>query len=746
LIKRFIKQIIYVNIIILVLIIGYRVYLQFHEPDFSDSNFENIKTIESSQAKEEYSFVVFGSVESSLSVFQKKIIGKINQDEGIVFAVSTGDAVLDGSEDKYQILHKSLGKLKIPMVVGIGTHEISDGGEIRFYRHFGPYYFSYTYGDSYFIFIDTTGLTANAVQQDWIANELDQAQDYGHIFVFMNDAPVKVTDDTIIQTNHYIESKSLREFLLRTLPAHHVDAVFTNGSLMYGRKTVNGIPYHISGGAGGLLYPGTEGSSFHYLRVDVTPGNVSVKSITEPVVTNQVLIQKIERLWIFIHSVFYANFTNVLLAAFGVLLVFLLLYRKASKGTDYYRDFSLDTKEIEVSEKLNIAMFTDNYFPFVGGVPISIRRLSQALRARGHRVVIFAPQYPQGTESEYDVVRCKLFYYHKKGIFQFPCTNTLSPMIEKAFKDYHFDLIHVNHPFMMGRKGLALGKKYNLPVIFTYHTRIDQYAENIPFLRMIFKNILSHRMVRKFAQKCTGIIAPTKTAKEYLENIGVSRAKAVLPTGVDFDEYNKTTPEQIREISETYAPVHEVLLCSASRLAVEKNIDFLVRGLALVKERTSVKFVCMMLGDGPEKESIQTLIDEYGLAEQIVLVGQVSPQRMAAHFQAADLFVFSSLSETQGMVLLEAMAGGCPVVCIRSSGTDDVVRDGYNGYKTGDDLSAWADKVVLLLENQALLQEMGTNAESFAQSFSEEKMAERVEAFYKKCIIERIKLKGERNE
>jgi 1,2-diacylglycerol 3-alpha-glucosyltransferase len=746
LVSKFIKQIIYINVIILLLVVGYKIYLQFHEPDFADSNFENIKILETSTPKDDYSFVVFGSVESSISVFQKKIIGKINKDNGIEFAVSTGDAVLDGAEDKYQILHKSLEMLTIPSIVGVGTREISDGGESRFYRHFGPYYFSYSYGSSYFIFIDTTGLTAIEVQKDWISSELDNAKSYDHIFVFMNDAPIKTSEDLVIQTNHYIENKELRTFLLRELSVHHVDGVFTNGSLMYIQKTVSGIPYYISGGAGGLLYKGAKDSSFHYLRVNVDASGVVVKSITEPLVTNQALIQKIERLWIYIHSIFYVNFINVLLVAFGALLLFLLLYRKAAKSSEYYRDFSIDSNEIVVKEKLTIAIFTDNYFPFIGGVPISIRRLAVALRERGNRVIIYAPDYPQLYHDEVDVIRCKLFYYHKRGIFQFPCTNTISPKIEKSFRQYPFDVVHVNHPFMMGRKGIALGKKYGIPVVFTYHTRIDQYAENIPFLRWIFKNILSHRMVRKFAQKCNGIIAPTKTAKEYLENIGVSRHKAVLPTGVDFGEFNPSNEKLRNQIVSRYAPQGEILLCSASRLAIEKNIAFLIHGLKLVKGSSKVAFRCLMLGDGPEKENIRELIKECGLEDEVILVGQVPPTEMATYFQAADIFVFSSLSETQGMVLLEAMAGGCPVVCVRSSGTDDVIQDGYNGYKTGEDSAQWAEKVVFLLENQKQLKEMSRSAYAFAQNFSEEKIAERVEAFYKKSIVERIKIKGEKHE
>lgn len=744
-IRKFIKQLIYINVIILLLIVGYKVYLHFHEPDFIGSNFENIRRIEATDPKDTYSFVVFGSVESSINVFQKKIIGQINQDQRIAFAISTGDAVLDGSEDKYQILNQSLNQLNVPTIIGVGTKEISDGGDIRFYKHFGPYFFSYAFGNSYFIFVDSTGLTTTEVQKDWIVGELKTARAYEHVFVFMNDAPIKYSDDLLIQTSHYIKDNALRDLLRRELAANQVDGVFTNGSLMYTEKTVDGVPYHISGGAGGLLHKGVKDAAFQYLRVDVGPQGVQVHSITEPLVTSQALIQKIERLWIYIHSIFYVNFTNVLLGTSAVLLVFLLLYRKASRPVPYYRNFQIDHKEIDVKEHLNIAMFTDNYFPFIGGVPISIKRLADALRDRGHKVVIFAPEYPGKAVSEEDVKRFRLFYYHKKGLFQFPCTNILSPKIEKAFSDGHFDLIHVHHPFFMGRKGVALAKKYNIPAVFTYHTRIDQYAENIPFLKLIFKNILSHRMVRRFAQKCNGIIAPTKSAKEYLENIGVSRHKIVLPTGVDFGQYHPANDALQHEIQQRYAPDGQILLCSASRLAIEKNLSFLIDGLSLVKEATKVPFRCLMLGDGPEKENLRRQIDEVGLAEDIILTGQIPPADMAAYFQAAEIFVFSSLSETQGMVILEAMAGGCPAVCVRSSGTDDVVQDGYNGYKTPEDPRLWAEKVLSLLENREERHAMGQNAADYAQHFSEEKIAERVEAFYIKCIVERMKIKGASN-
>ena len=252
---------------------------------------------------------------------------------------------------------------------------------------------------------------------------------------------------------------------------------------------------------------------------------------------------------------------------------------------------------------------------------------------------------------------------------------------------------------------------------------------------MLFKNILSHRIIRRFAQKCDGIIAPTVSAMEYLENIGVSKQKIVLPTGIGNNCYNvKDAGELINGIRNSYAPSGQALLCSVSRLAVEKNIDFLIRGLCAVKENTQTKFKCIIIGDGPERASIEKLIDDLSLRNEVTLIGKVNPGDIAEYYQASDLFVFSSLSETQGMVLLEAMAGSCPVVCVKSSGTDDVVENGFNGYKTPEDTEEWSKKIIYLLENRDVLEMMSSNAFSYSKDFSLDKMAERVEMFYKKLI------------
>lgn len=341
-----------------------------------------------------------------------------------------------------------------------------------------------------------------------------------------------------------------------------------------------------------------------------------------------------------------------------------------------------DIKNIVIDKKkLKIAMFTNNYFPFIGGVPISISRLSKELRNEGHDVYIFAPKYPnQETDKDEGVVRCKLLRYHKTKIFNFAIVNIFSSRIRKEFERHDFDIVHVHHPFWMGTKGLKLAKKHNIPSILTYHTRFDKYYHYVPIAKKLFKNILAHQIVKKFSQKCTTIFAPTDSSKEYLTEIGVERPISVIPTGIDFEVFEEAKFDIFDGVKEEtlkkkYAKNGEVLLCSVSRLSEEKNIYFLIDSMKYIKEHTNIPFKCIIVGEGPEEGNIRAKIQAENLTGNIELVGNIPPDEISKYYIASDLFVFSSKSETQGMVLLEAMAGYCPVVAVSAGGIEDVIID-----------------------------------------------------------------------
>ncbi len=734
--KRKLKFLLFVNVVILSIVFTYKLYLISSEKDFQSMNISNIEVLESTKKYEQgFSFAVLGNVKNSISVFDNEIIPKINADKEIDFVISTGNAVLDGAENKYRMFHRSVDNLKVPIIVGIGENEISDEGAIRYYRHFGPFYFSFVVGDAYFIFLDTTEKLSKNEQRDWLLKELSNASKYRYRFVCMNKPPFIMEEDFLFNlSSDYIKDQNYRKFLTEALSKYNITAVFSSGAEIYDKKVIKNIPYFTSGGGGGGIILKGAKSTYYYMKVDVRPDGVKYSIIRQENLPRSGVYWAFKNMLIYLYSLFYVNFLNLILVLVLLITAVTVAYLKASNVTDYYRDFQADSEDIPVKDKLSIAMFTNDYLPFIGGVPISIRRLAEGLRKRGHTVCIFAPKYPESEEKEDGVFRCKLLAYYRTKKFNYPIVNIFSRSIEKKFSSMDFDIVHVHHPFWMGKKGLKLGEKYSLPVVLTYHTRFEEYASYLPFFKLIFKNIISHRVIKRFAQRCDLIFAPTNSAKEYLSNIGVSRNKVVMPTGVDMSCYENIGENEISEIKRKHGIEEGLLLCSVSRLSNEKNIYFLLEGIRYIKENSEMPFKVAIVGDGPERGNILKAMKEKGIEDVVELVGLLKTSQVCKYYMASDIFIFSSQSETQGMVILEAMSAGCPPVAVRASGIDDIVYDEENGFKTKADVKEWAEKVIYLMKNTDKLDEISKNAYEFSRKFTKEAIAERVEREYKKAI------------
>jgi len=218
-----------------------------------------------------------------------------------------------------------------------------------------------------------------------------------------------------------------------------------------------------------------------------------------------------------------------------------------------------------------------------------------------------------------------------------------------------------------------------------------------------------------------------------LRNVGVSRYIKVMPTGIDFNYYN-CDEDKIKELRQKLIGDSEHLLISVSRLSKEKNLYFLLDGIKNLKETTELNFKLIIIGSGSEKENIEQFIKDNSLENYIELIGAVDFREMAKYYLASDLFVFASTTETQGMVLLEAMAAKNPVVAVKSSGIDDVIENGVNGYKTEEKLDKWSSRIEELLTDRQKHDEFSQNAFKTAKSYSIEKMAEEAEELYYKIM------------
>ena len=260
---------------------------------------------------------------------------------------------------------------------------------------------------------------------------------------------------------------------------------------------------------------------------------------------------------------------------------------------------------------MKIAMLTNNYRPFVGGVPISVERQAQELVKLGHQVTVFAPMYESEDKEQAESFREKILEEDKKAperVVRYHSqkrkmdNGMVYPGIYPAeifevFERESFDRIHVHHPMFVGPWALWLGKKYGIPVIYTYHTRYEDYLHYIPCFRInerstivkkkavewIQRNVIPSYM-SWFCNKCDLVLAPSAGMQQIIRGYGVDTPAAVFPTGLDGAFFRKDV-RRSREIRKQYSKGKRHLLVTVSRLEKEKNYGFLLRGIAELKRQ-----------------------------------------------------------------------------------------------------------------------------------------------------------------
>ncbi|MBR5356021.1 MAG: glycosyltransferase [Lachnospiraceae bacterium] len=412
---------------------------------------------------------------------------------------------------------------------------------------------------------------------------------------------------------------------------------------------------------------------------------------------------------------------------------------------------------------MKIALMTNNYKPVVGGVPISIERLAKGLRSLGHEVTIFAPTY-EGVGEEKGVFRYKTLIKEFKGGVVLP--NSLDPAIEKEFKDGGYDIIHVHHPFLIGNTAVHLSKKYNIPLTFTYHTRYEHYLSYAGAIKRLdtlsahdgpigsmsgkLRGFINDRMVpgyiRSFSRRCDFVFAPTPGMKEYLnKDCKVEEEKLrVLPTGLEDNEYSPER-EKIKAIRKRYIQNGEFLFTSVSRISQEKNIDFLLDAVERLKKKTSIPFKLLMIGDGPERKRFEGEVSKRGLNE-VIFLGNVENTDIKNYLAASDAFLFASKSETQGIVILEALAVSVPVIAVKATGVEDVVKDLENGILTKEDVEEFSSRLYSFMRGDINIDTMEMKALKTAMEYKEEKVAFAAANAYKAAINTRRYMTGRKED
>ncbi len=325
---------------------------------------------------------------------------------------------------------------------------------------------------------------------------------------------------------------------------------------------------------------------------------------------------------------------------------------------------------------MKIAMFTNTYLPHVGGVARSVETFAEELRKLDHQVHVICPTFADEVDSTESVLRVPAIQNFNGS--DFSVRLAVPGYISGHLYDFQPDIIHAHHPFLLGDAALRAARELGHPLVFTHHTLYEKYTHYVPMNSKRLQQFVI-RLSTEYANFCDHIIAPSESIASLIRERGVQKPITAIPTGVDLAFFAAGDGRRLRE--ELGIPPEAQVIGHLGRLAPEKNLDFLTRAVArsMAHDHKERQRVFLVVGSGPSEADIARLFDEAGLRDRLYLAGKRTGKDLADAYAAMDLFVFASKSETQGMVLAEAMAAGKPVIALDASGTREVVRDPETG-------------------------------------------------------------------
>lgn len=391
---------------------------------------------------------------------------------------------------------------------------------------------------------------------------------------------------------------------------------------------------------------------------------------------------------------------------------------------------------------MRILIVTNNYTPYSGGVVSSLNALIPALQQAGHEVLLVAPQLLAVHADDPTWVQ------RVPALVRFPWHNNrmavpwrMKHFLSIVMREFKPDVVHVQHPFLLGAAALNVARSCgtcscgvgacgtcaqgarvkNVPVVFTYHTMYEAYAHYVPLPRRLVQWFIL-RSVKHFCNAVDTVIVPGNAVQKLLRDRGMTTPIVVIPSPLQ--EIFLQARERNKQSD------NRLVLLTVGRFVPEKNMAAV---LDLYAQIPCERFRLVLIGYGTLYESLQEYAyTKLGLSRDDVQFVHKPPQAVIAQWYVdADFFIFTSHTDTQGLVLVEAMAGGLPVLALSGPGQQEVVRDGVNGFiceSIGDmrnKLLQFADAP----EQRALLR---VGARTTAQKYRPEVLAQQVISVYEK--------------
>lgn len=377
---------------------------------------------------------------------------------------------------------------------------------------------------------------------------------------------------------------------------------------------------------------------------------------------------------------------------------------------------------------MHIVMFSESYTPVTNGVAVSITTLKDQLEARGHRVTIVTTRHAKykAKHGELRVPSFRLPYWPE---YTLPI-GTIHAKLDKFFEQEQVDVIHTHIPFILGWAAMRLSKMHHIPMVGHYHTLYDHYLHYAPFppKKLLYKTLSNH--ICGFYDHCRQIITPSQFSKERLSAFGVDAGKInIVPTGYT-DEPNPIPRDEARQLYNIQP--HQRALLFVGRIAIEKNIGLLMEMMAIIKDTHPNAFL-WIVGSGPAIHIVRRQARQAGVMDRVRFEGKVPHKQIGAVYSAADLFVFPSVTETQGLVVGEAQGYSLPCVAADHAAAAESILDNVSGMIVDGRAKDFAQAVDELLRDEAKRIRLAQGALA-APRVSASQMADMVMSIYEHAI------------
>lgn len=381
-------------------------------------------------------------------------------------------------------------------------------------------------------------------------------------------------------------------------------------------------------------------------------------------------------------------------------------------------------------ETLRVLMVSDVYFPRINGVSTSIQSFRQALAHEGVEVALIAPRYgDEPEEINIDRISGRVLPRDPEDrLLRWGETCRAVDAVAKTV-----DLIHIQTPFVAHYAGLRAARRLNKPVLATYHTLFEEYLQHyIPLVPGSMLRSATRRFSRSQCNALNAVVVPSTAMRERLLSYGVTAPLSVLPTGIPLQAFAAGSRTRFR-IAHGIDPNCPIAIF-VGRLGHEKNISFLLHALSRV-QRERPDALLLLTGEGPSRAHLEAEVERLGLHNQVRFLGYLDrATELPDAYAAADLMVFASRTETQGLVLLEAMAAGCPVLGLAAMGTADILLPQRGCRVAADDVNAFANAWLDLIQDPEALSALAAEAPIYAAEWSDVAMARRMASLYRELL------------